>query len=454
VSIRDLTGIAIGCVLLALGSTAMVAWTLRRKSVERLLPIFGAACIVYGARLLAQQPSVESTIGGPKIGWLYAIVILTYLINVLGGLFIEGLVGPGWRGSIRLAWQLQTVYAVVAIVTDVATGVPGKAMPANNPIVLVGVVIAVINIRIYRSRINPFFKSPVVVAGAAAFALFVINENLGRPVLPAIGLEPVGIMVFVSSLGYAVVGSVLSGEAELAAVQRELATARQIQQSLLPREPPRVNGLEVAIQYRPMTAVAGDLYDFVVLAPSRLGILVADVAGHGVPAALVASMVKLAFSTQADRADDPAAVLTAMNRILCRHVERTFVTAVYAVLDTERSTLTVANAGHPALLLGRTDGVIDDSEARGLMLGMMERASYSNDERPLRRGDRVLLYTDGVSEAQNARGDFFDGERVRNWLSHDGDAGMMSDAALQDLRQWRATDRFDDDVTFVIARVT
>ena len=148
-------------------------------------------------------------------------------------------------------------------------------------------------------------------------------------------------------LGYGVVGSVIRNEAELVAVQRELETARQIQASLLPRALPQATGLDLAARYIPMTAVAGDLYDIVSLGPAQVGILVADVAGHGVPAALVASMVKLAFSTQAEHAGDPARVMAAMNQILCRHVEGTFVTAIYAVVDTERGAITVASAGAP-----------------------------------------------------------------------------------------------------------
>ena len=177
-------------------------------------------------------------------------------------------------------------------------------------------------------------------------------------------------------LGYGVVGSVIRSEAELAAVQRELETARQIQASLLPRALPQATGLDLAARYIPMTAVAGDLYDIVSLGPAQVGILVADVAGHGVPAALVASMVKLAFSTQAEHAGDPARVMGAMNRILCRHVEGTFVTAIYAVVDTERGAITFANAGHPPLLVRRAGGIVDEGHGHGLMLGFLPEAQY------------------------------------------------------------------------------
>src|SRR5262249_48897019 len=163
--------------------------------------------------------------------------------------------------------------------------------------------------------------------------------------------------VFVVALAHGVIGTVVRGEADLLAVQRELDTARRIQQSLLPARAPSVGGLSVAAQYLPMTAVGGDLYDFVELGPSSVGVLLADVSGHGVPAALVASMVKLAFTTQADSGRDPARVMTAMNRLLSVADAHAFVTAIYVVFDVERHVMTVANAGHPGLLIGRASGI-------------------------------------------------------------------------------------------------
>ena len=188
------------------------------------------------------------------------------------------------------------------------------------------------------------------------------------------------------------------------------------------------------------------------LGPAQVGILVADVAGHGVPAALVASMVKLAFSTQAEHAGDPARVLTAMNQILCRHIEGTFVTAIYAVVDTERGAISVASAGHPPLLVRRAGGGVDESDEHGLMLGFLPQASYGTCRMALRAGDRLLLYTDGVPEAQNPRGDFLDADGLRRWLaaSEGTDAAHVADAALDHLRRWRGAAAFDDDVTLVV----
>jgi sigma-B regulation protein RsbU (phosphoserine phosphatase) len=293
-----------------------------------------------------------------------------------------------------------------------------------------------------------------VVFGAVIFALFIINENVGQPVLPGTSIEPLGMLIFVLCLGYAVARSVFRAETEFAGVQRELETARRIQTSLLPRQLPTQAGLDIAVRFVPMTAVAGDIYDFVRIGPSSLGILVADVSGHGVPAALVASMVKVAFSAQAEQADDPAAVLAAMNQVLCRHLEQhAYVTAVYAVVNTDRQTITIANAGHPPALLRRRDQTSHLRQNPGMMLGFFPGAEYTNTEvAPFAPGDRLLLYSDGILEARDRAGQFFDGDRVERWLStfEHSSAERFAEAALGELTRWTGGG-FEDDVTFVIA---
>jgi serine phosphatase RsbU (regulator of sigma subunit) len=204
-----------------------------------------------------------------------------------------------------------------------------------------------------------------------------------------------------------------------------------------------------------MTAVAGDLYDFAVLGPARVGILVADVTGHGIPAALVASMVKIAFSAQSPQADNPAAVLAGMNRILCDHMERTYVTAIYAVIDAGRRTMSYANAGHPALLIGRSDSRVDASDGHGLMLGLTPDAVYANGQLDLHPGDSVLLFTDGIPETQNPKGTFLDVDGISDWLVSLRGVGVnrLADSLLQRLRDWRGAPAFEDDVTLVVARM-
>jgi sigma-B regulation protein RsbU (phosphoserine phosphatase) len=451
----DLAGILIGAALLFLGCASVLASLLRPRQGARILLAFGSAVGLYGARLLASIGPVRATFGETSFAWWYFIAFVTYLVNVPLAYFINAIIGPGWKNSVRWVSRGLVAFAIVAIVVDLALARPGAAHTVNSRLVLVLVAIAFGNV-FHASRIGrpaTVLTDPIAIVGTLVFAVFVVNENLGEIVRPGTNIEPLGMFCFVVCLGYAVVRSVFRAETEFAGVQRELDTARRIQMSLLPRRIPNQRDLDVAVRFVPMTAVAGDFYDFVELGPSCLGILVADVSGHGIPAALVASMVKVAFSAQVDHADDPAKVLAAMNQILCRHLEHAYVTAVYAVVNGDRQTVTIANAGHPPALLRRRDQTSIVEHSHGMILGFFPEAEYTNTEVDgFGPGDRLLLYSDGILEARDRTGRFYDGERVARWLSGNGHASaeQFAEAALRDLKQWTGGG-FEDDVTFVIA---
>src|SRR6202012_6137372 len=192
---------------------------------------------------------------------------------------------------------------------------------------------------------------------------------------------------------------------QLQTIQKELETARQIQMSILPTEIPKLDGLDIAARYIPLTSVAGDFYDFILVDEKHIGILVADVSGHGMPAALIASMLKIALAAQAAHVADPAKVLLGLNQTLCGKFQHHYVTAAYLFVDMQKRTLTYAGAGHPPLLLreGSSKRVRDVAE-NCLFLGRFPFATYSSVELPLNAGDRALLYTDGIPETANPPG--------------------------------------------------
>ena len=166
-----------------------------------------------------------------------------------------------------------------------------------------------------------------------------------------------------------------------------------------------------------MSQVAGDFYDFLVVDDRRLGVLIADVSGHGVPAALVASMVKVAIAAQAEHADDPAKVMAGLNSVLSGKLQGQFVTAAYLFLDPQAGTGRYSAAGHPPLLhYHAVDQSIHDVVENGLILGVMPFASYETRPLTLGSGDRFLLYTDGVLEADQ-RGEEFGDLRVKRVLA-------------------------------------
>jgi serine phosphatase RsbU (regulator of sigma subunit) len=201
-----------------------------------------------------------------------------------------------------------------------------------------------------------------------------------------------------------------------------------------------------------MTEVAGDLYDFVTTPAGQLGILVADVSGHGVPAAIVASMVKIALAVQEGEIADPGTVLARMNRALYGRFERAYVTAVFALIDPAARTVTYASAGHPSPLLRRGDGRIESLDERGIVLGFLPEVDYTSTlVRDLAAGDRVIFYTDGITEAARGDGEFFGDREFQRILT--AGAGPAPDQCITTLveaaRRWVGAD-FADDVTVVV----
>lgn len=179
-----------------------------------------------------------------------------------------------------------------------------------------------------------------------------------------------------------------------------------MQLSILPSAFPDSHAFRVAAKYVPMTSVAGDLYDYLLADDRRAGLLIADVSGHGVPAALIASMVKMAAISQRAQAAQPAQLLAGMNAALCGNTQGQYVTAAYVYLDAEKREMRYSAAGHPAMLLLR-DGVVTEVVENGMLLAAVEEPVYSNKTLALEPGDRLLLYTDGLVEARNAEGKLF-----------------------------------------------
>jgi serine phosphatase RsbU (regulator of sigma subunit) len=205
-----------------------------------------------------------------------------------------------------------------------------------------------------------------------------------------------------------------------------------------------------------MSAVAGDFYDFLCVDERRVGILVADVTGHGVPAALIASMLKVAFAGQAAHAHDPARVLTGLNRALCGKFEEHFVTAAYLFVDLERSLLHYSGAAHPPLMLAsRAAGNVREIEENGLMLGMFPEAVYTSVEIRVCSGDRCLLYTDGLFEAKNAAQEEFGNARCKEFLGTQLDipAARFANMLLRNIARFSGHNSArtqEDDITLLV----
>jgi phosphoserine phosphatase RsbU/P len=234
---------------------------------------------------------------------------------------------------------------------------------------------------------------------------------------------------------------------QLLSINHELEMARQIQLSILPRGTPKIKGLEIAARYIPMGSVAGDFYDFIIVDEQHVGILIADVSGHGLPAALIASMLQVALTAQFGHASEPGRVLAGLNQALCGKFRQDFVTAAYLFVDMEKSSMSYAGAGHPPLLLwrGSTGTALEVSE-NGLLLGHFPEETYSVVQVSVEPGDRAMLYTDGILEARNPSEEMFGAERFMRSLEYNHSLGaeLLADSLLDELSRWSEHPKGED----------
>jgi sigma-B regulation protein RsbU (phosphoserine phosphatase) len=290
----------------------------------------------------------------------------------------------------------------------------------------------------------------VIRRGLVAFVAFAVWENIrGMLGLRLPNVEPIGFVAFLVALGYVAAHQTLRRDQQLSEIQKELEVARRIQLSILPARFPNSANFRVAARYVPMTSVAGDFYDFIVADDRQAGLLIADVSGHGVPAALIASMVKVAATAQRANAANPSRLLAGMNAVLCGNTQNQFVTAAYVHLDSQAREIRYSAAGHPPMLLLR-EGKVCEVLENGLMLAAFDFAAYTTAAQKLQPGDRLLLYTDGIVEAASAGGEFFGQESLSALLRQTSGVApaAAADRIISAVQQWAVSQ--DDDLTVLV----
>jgi steroid delta-isomerase-like uncharacterized protein len=238
-------------------------------------------------------------------------------------------------------------------------------------------------------------------------------------------------------------------------VEQELRVARSIQQASLPKSTPTLEGWQIAPYYQPAREVGGDFYDFHLLSESRLGLVVGDATGKGVPAALVMSTTLGMLQLAAGALDysSPGEVLREVNEtLLARIPSNMFVTCFYAILDTESGSLTYANAGHdlPYLWQG---GDAQELMARGMPLGLMLGMGYEEKEVTLQAGEGVLFYSDGLVEAHDPKGEMFGFPRLRALIAQHDEQRSLGDFLLEELYSFVGEGwEQEDDITLLTLR--
>src|SRR5215211_6009988 len=238
-------------------------------------------------------------------------------------------------------------------------------------------------------------------------------------------------------------------------VDQELRVARRIQQASLPEKVPTLEGWQISPFYQPAREVGGDFYDFHFLSEGRLGLVVGDATGKGVPAALVMSTTcgMLQLAAQGSDSFSPGEVLSRVNETLYARIPpNMFVTCFYAILEPKSASLRYANAGHDLPYLHR-NGEAEELRARGMPLGLMPAMNYEEKEMVLHAGDSALFYSDGLVEAHDPKGEMFGFPRLRALIGEHGEERSLGNILLEELYSFvgEAWEQ-EDDITLLTLR--
>jgi len=449
-----------GSIFLFMGLAACCLAAIRRRRGVRLVIWLGIWSAMYGISLLARSPAVVAALPHSlQMGIPYAKIVTTYLTVVVASFAILELS----RGRLRLLIEILIFAGVAVALAGIGWFVfGGSDRKFNQYNILVTVcflliLVTVVAVKKLSDKFLILLNRRVLEVGALVFLIEALWVNLSRssPYRTPHLLDHLAFAVFLLSFGYVAVQIAITNERRLLSIENELELARQLQFSILPTTIPDVRNLRIAVAYRPMTAVAGDFYEFIPVDQKQVGFLVADVTGHGVPAALIASMIKVAMQSVVPCAHDPREVLRGLNRILFTQLHDQFVTAAYLWLDTENHKASYSAAGHPPLLRWR-EGKLERIESNGLLFGVIPDPDFPVCNLPIQSGDRFLLYTDGVIEPENASGDSFGDRKLEQVIRNNQSRppSELSDQLLSEIRLWQpASLAQQDDITLIVVDV-
>ncbi|HMD78311.1 MAG TPA: PP2C family protein-serine/threonine phosphatase [Terracidiphilus sp.] len=449
---NDMFRLMVGELIMSAGVVALILHRFRSRTTDRSTLYFGLASLLYGLWLIVELQVLHSAF--PSIPWRIIESSINLVIGIPFVLYIGSTIGRAYPWFVRGVVTANVLLAILGTVRLVQQASMDRIQSASW-------VLAVVSLAgwVY---IAVFPKIPIdrevraLRVGLLVLALFALYQHLSvMGGLPRAGfLEPIGMVFLLGTFFYVSAARSYRMETNFIAIRNELEIARQIQSALLPRLSGAIGGVEVHSRYSPAGSVAGDFYD--VLSDGHgLGVLIADVSGHGVPAALSASMMKVALRAQAEQMANPALVLAGLNKTLCGTLQDQYITAAYVYCDTEHHELRYAGAGHPPVLLWRSGArKVDALEENGLFLGPFPGAEYASLCTAFEPGDRCLLYTDGLVEASNHKDEEFGAERLSEFLARNSglEANAACSALLDQVTAWLGgeLERQQDDITFVV----
>jgi sigma-B regulation protein RsbU (phosphoserine phosphatase) len=448
---------------------------------ERILLWFGLFAAPYGLALVCRSILVPQWDGSAELIIFVLGRVIGFAASIPALLLFQEFYGQGWRLSSK--WLLW-IYAflLLGVFFLMVTHERGRTIPSPGIALVILVPLALLIDRLAGYRSPPIKGRLVIFSGLLIFFLTFSYDHLSalrriheerkasasgltssydhlsalRPTGSHVSTEPFGFLALMACLGYVVSKRVAANEADWISLTDEMRAARKIQDAILPSSMPTVSPWAVAARYAPMSGIAGDFYGFPRVLPNSLGIILADVMGHGVGAALVASMVKVAVFNAAERGQSPAKIVQDLNRTLCKEAPGQLASAIYLELNQEGSLATYTAGGQPPPLLWRRgEQRLDPLDSAGLLLGVRREESYDDNTLHFAKGDRLLIYSDGLTEAENGKGESFGDAMLPDFFVREQNLSVdiFAEALLQSVLAWSVADSRPgqaDDITFVI----
>lgn len=450
-----------GTSFLVVGMLSLAVAAFRRRSSGAMALLWvGVWSAIYGIQRLDDVSALVALL--PL--WLQACVpyvhaCITYLTLVAGALTFRELTSGRLRQFLSGLVAAGLIIAILGVGAFLRTGNENTLLPYNQILATASLAVLLVFLTFHRlgHKSGLIQDRGVMFAGCLLFCVEALGSNAARTVAAHLDTalwDDFGFAALLLSLGYVALHRLHADGLRLSAIDNELAMARQLQFSILPASTPKLHGLCVAAVYKPMTEVAGDFYEFQPAGAHRCGFLVADVSGHGVPAALIASMIKVAAKSVAAYASDPAELLRRLRDILSDQLQGQFVSVAYLWIDSETGRARYSAAGHPPLLFYRAaHASLERIASNGTLIGLPFALDFPVCDFSFSPGDRFLLYTDGLTEPESATGEPFGENRLEQLVRDHSTlpAQEIATLLLTQLRSWQPDAQpQQDDITLVV----
>ncbi len=238
-------------------------------------------------------------------------------------------------------------------------------------------------------------------------------------------------------------------------IKKELAIARKVQEFIVPKVFPDILYPSISARYLPIEDLGGDYFDCFTLPDDKIALLIADVVGHGIPAALIMTMTKMIFQIYSSQYHSSSEILTVINRNIKKLlIEGQYITAFYIIYDNKNKQIAFTNAGHPkALYYRKSKNSILALDTNGLFLGISDSPGYEQKILNVSEGDRIFLYTDGITEIKNMNNDIYgENKLARSIIRNSSLKGQVfCDAVISDLQAFAPIEKRNDDIAFLCA---